>query len=262
MNSTELRAKIEELAVALAALEIELAQAEEDEAEASAPKEFNMWTQWEADRKNDIVPFAPVLSIPEGAEQYGDWYWDDELGFIYKPLLDLRDEWAASDDRTKRYCANTYEFFARTYITAPEDWEPTQEYGQWLALNYDAGQRTNLFMGGYWSAGYANKPVYEEFTFDEEEYNPARQYMEVKSTLIPGYKLLHHSKRRHENLLDVLERARTGFEKHWERRGPSAMVRNTANKLKKMDRWYSGFDDEGKAAFLLRNPTYEPHTGS
>ena len=216
-----------------------------------------------------MTPLAPVLEIPEFAEQYGNWFWDDDLAFVYKPLLDIRDKWMAGKGiqymnivgdvgaRIRRYAALNNPFFAYKFATLPAGFNAEPGYLDWLRLNRNQSQRVKIMLG--WVGGYAQFPVYDDFDSDVGT-NAMDNDIAKPESVIPGVFYLHGGNLiGEETLLDAHHRACKSFETFWGRTDGQRRLINSAKwALRRLDRRFNSLNSNGKEIFLLKNPGYEP----
>jgi hypothetical protein len=280
MNIEAIRAQIE---VLIAKLQAALDEAEKDKVAPTAPEEEAAndpviededadrgpvlphgidWDEYFHQKDLGGTPIIPFITIPEGAEQVGDWYWDGEFGWIFKPLLDRRDKLLAGD-RDDRYSAKTQMHYAYKYICVPPGYAPTPEQRDLMMKNYNLSQVTRFFgIGSAWGRkrGYKTANAYSAFK-PRANQKGLLKYEGDEDFRLHGYKtLVFGNKQPNETALELYWRITTAFQKHNANRirNGEIIIGSDKRVLKRLDRTYNGLSTANKAKFRAVNPAYEP----
>jgi hypothetical protein len=230
----------------------------------------NLWRRYYDLEEQKIRPVVPNLEIPEGAEQYGNWFWDGE-GFIFAPLLALRDKYLAgkgisygrirgeAGKRIRRYAGKHFLPAAIRYATLPAGFSPDPDYLNWLRFNRNEGQRKRVHAG--WGAKFKSIPVYQDFSTSDEASNAWDSNIPVPESKVYGMAYLFGGNLLDgEDMIDAHKRACRAFETYWLDGfdGQRSVLDSAKSSLRELDTAYRYMNDAAKAEFLIKNPGYEP----
>lgn len=159
----------------------------------------------------------------------------------FKPLLDLRAAFRASDDRFRRYLAESAEVFQYTYLVKPADGFTSPEHEQFFIRSWDLNSRLRVvagFLGVIGQQGHVLGPVWTA----PHEAAPGRK-QPIAHWRNP-------------------DAARNGFENWWlTGAGESRLLYAGRAQVANLDREYDWLTDEARLAFRLAHPGYSPPGG-
>jgi hypothetical protein len=240
------------------------------------------WGKYYAALNAGSNPVVPLLGLDVGAIPYGDFVRNSSGMFVYLPQLEVRDRllagefvtrWGDPDEIDSKYSRAELERFAKygashgssgitlnsELLCVPPGFMPTQDWWWYMADNYNASSRS---YAAFMNMGnkFVSTPVYSDFDINEEETVRYLKVVPAANSIIPGAWGIHGGNvMGDESFQDNLARGCAAYMKSFGDGSKLMLATITEAKstLKRLDReWNRQGDDEGRAAFMTRNPGY------